>query len=441
MLAFSSLLRSLCVVGVSLKFIDAKPLSFLDVRARSKGFETLSECSVSYDNLEQRCSSGVGAISAEPEWHDNFGRPGGLVGDAEGDGSNIHGKVPYSKPHGLDGEEGWDYHNHGEDWGHLGECGSSQQSPVDLPRFIDVRGQTKHLLWFDYYLDPDLEKDHRAKIINDGHGLSYTTATNGVDLGYVKVGDKAYTAAEYHFHAPSEHTIDGAVFPLEVQIINKEHAPKDKYGTVGTGIAGVSVLFREGASNRLLAALKDGMNGQAPVWSTVSGDATGTISGIFADAFDLEALIPKSGPEREHSFYNYAGSLTQPPCTSGVDWWVLSTPITATREEIRFIRKAIFASESTRHGNARATMPMEDRGVFAGITGFSHAIKFHNMPENLEKDAFQKPRGYSSQDMPWGPHWETEITASGPAPAPGPASPAAPAPYAAAPPSSADKKD
>lgn len=290
-----------------------------------------------------------------------------------------------------------------------------------------------HLLWFDYYLDPDLEKDHRAKIINDGHGLSYMVAANNIDLGFVKVGDKSYTAAEYHFHAPSEHTIDGAVFPLEIQIINREHLK-----VVGEGIAGVSVLFREGASNRFLAALKSGMNGQAPVWTAESGDATGSISGVFGDAFDLEALIPRSGPALEHAFYNYVGSLTQPPCTPGVEWWVLSTPVTATREEIRFIRQAIFASEPSRHGNARATMPMEGRGVFAGITGFSHAIKFHNMPEWTGKDAFQKPRGYSSQDMPWGPHWEAQITASGPAPAPGPSSPsAAPAPYAAASPSAA----
>lgn len=430
MQTYNMLLGVSCLVCAFAKLSSARPLSFLNGRARSKGFESLSECSVSYSTLESRCNTGIGSISAEPEYHDAFDSSGGLIGDAQGDGTNIQGHVPYSKPHGLSVEEGWDYLDHGEDWDHLGECGSPNQSPVDLPRFVDVGGQTKHLLWFDYYLDPDLKKNHRAKIANDGHGLSYSIAANGVDFGYVKVGDKSFTAAEYYFHAPSEHTVDGAVFPLEIQIINREREPKEGQRA---GITGVSVLFREGASNRFLAALKSGMNGQAPIWSVEFGSAIGTISGVFEDAFDLEALIPKSGPELEHSFYNYAGSLTQPPCTSGVDWWVLSRPVTATREEIRFIRRAMFASEPTRHGNARATMPMDDRGVFAGLTGFSHAVKFQNMPGWTEEDSFQSPRGYSSQDSPWGPHWEAQTAASMLAPGPPPS--AAPAPHAVAPPS------
>jgi len=235
----------------------------------------------------------------------------------------------------------------------------------------------------------------------------------------VKIGRQEYAASEYTFHAPSEHTLDGATFPLEVQIMNQERN--------GKGLVGISVLFREGKSNPFLAALKDGMNGVAPTWSPANGAGIGSISGVFSGAFDLESLIPKSGPMHDNTFFNYQGSLTQPPCTEGVDWWVLSSPITASREELHFVRAAIFDSPSSRHGNARSSQPIGDRAVWAGLVGFQHAIKYHSLPQWRTKDAHQEPRGYSSQDMPWGPHWEPKMSPA-PGPAPGLAAPGVPSP-------------
>merc|ERR1719321_2497309 len=106
------------------------------------------------------------------------------------------------------------------------------------------------------------------------------------------------------------------------------------------------------------------MGPRGPNWTTKDGTGVGLVKGIFPQAFDLEGVIPKGDVSREASFYNYQGSLTQPPCTGGVDWWVLSKPISASREEIRFIRKAIFMSESSRHGNARESQPLGNRKIF-----------------------------------------------------------------------------
>jgi len=276
------------------------------------------------------------------------------------------------------------------------------------------------LLWFDYYLDPDLQPDHQGAIVNDGHGLRFDVPSNHVDMVFVKIGKTEYSVSEYQFRAPSEHTIDGAVFPVEMQIYNKAEE----------GIVAISIFFREGESNPFLASLRESAGGDdGPVWNGRS--EIKNIKGIFTGAFDLENVIPKGDVSKEAPFYNYKGSLTQPPCTSGVDWWLLSKPITASRDEIRFIRKAIFMSESSKHGNARESQPLGNRRVFVGLTGFQHAIKRHvNLQGWREEDEVQNPRGYNSGDRPWGEHWDGVGVQPGPAGAPSPA--AAPAPAAPA---------
>jgi len=360
-------------------------------------FASLEQCEAAYDKLWDECNPDVQRTKKPAE---SDGSPG------------------YEPPEGRTGrpsrDKGYDYKEHGADWSGFGECSGPNQSPVDISRHVDIQGQTKYLLWFDYYLDPDLKPDHQGMIVNDGHGLRFDVPSNNIDMGFVKIGKTEYTALEYQFHAPSEHTIDGAVFPLEMQIYN--------FAADNSGIVAISIFFREGESNPFLASLRESAGGKdGPVWQGSS--AKGTLNGQFAGAFDLENVIPTGDVSKEAPFYNYEGSLTQPPCTAGVDWWVLSKPITASRDEIRFIRKSIFMSESTRHGNARESQPLGNRRIFVGLTGFQHAIKGHvTLPGWKDKDEVQRPRGYSSTDLPWGNHWGPDgEDGPGPSPAGSPA--------------------
>jgi len=378
-------------------------------------FNSLEQCEAAYNQLWEEC---------KPITKPTYDTGKGSIKEGElGSPDQSEAREVYHPPEGRSGkpsaEKGYDYKNHGDDWGRFGQCAGPNQSPVDVSRYVDVQGQTKYLLWFDYYLDPDLQPDHQATIVNDGHGLRFDVPSNNIDMGFVKIGKTEYSAQEYQFHAPSEHTVDGAVFPLELQIYNKAHD--------GSGIVAIAIFFREGESNPFLASLRESAGGaDGPQWS-MSGSGRTEISGHFTGAFDLENVIPAGDVAKEAPFYNYEGSLTQPPCTPGVDWWVLSKPITASRDEIRFIRKAIFMSESTRHGNARETQALGNRRIFVGLTGFQHAIKGHrnSVPGWNEKDEVQRPRGYSSDDLPWGGHWGPD-GADAPGPAGSPAgSPAA----------------
>jgi carbonic anhydrase len=369
-------------------------------------FDSLEQCEAAYEQLWDECKP-----TSKPVYDS-----GGKRGSKEiGAPDQSDAKEVYHPPEGRSGkpsaDKGYDYKNHGEDWGRFGQCAGPNQSPVDVSRYVDVQGQTKYLLWFDYYLDPDLQPDHQATIVNDGHGLRFDVPSNNIDMGFVKIGKTEYSAQEYQFHAPSEHTVDGAVFPLEMQIYNKAHD--------GPGLVAIAIFFREGESNPFLASLRESAGGaDGPQWS-MTGSGKSSVSGHFSGAFDLENVIPAGDVAKEAPFYNYEGSLTQPPCTPGVDWWVLSKPITASRDEIRFIRKSIFMSESTRHGNARETQALGNRRIFVGLTGFQHAIKGHvSLPGWKDKDEVQRPRGYSSDDLPWGDHWGSGEVKASPAASP-----------------------
>lgn len=349
-------------------------------QSKASGFDNLVECEVAYDSLHAQCTSTASSTAPDAMGVGKNANLGAntLVSDEDGDSWTPEGRHTYLAPEpgtGKPSKHGWDYRMHGDDWEPLGDCSGQSQSPVDLPKFVGGRGQTKSLLWFDYYSDPDLQAATMAKLINDGHGISMDLRDNGMDFGFVKIGDQEFQASEYAFHAPSEHTMDGATFPLELQIFNFD-TNRAGAGSSKDGLVGVSIFFREGQSNRFLGALREAAKDVAPTWSVKRGGASfRSISGEFSKAFDLEGIIPRIDPSKTTAFYNYRGSLTQPPCTEGVDWWVLSRPISASREEIRFLRKAIFTSESMKYGNARSTMPLGNRTILAGQADFQHVMK------------------------------------------------------------------
>mmetsp|Transcript_9671 Transcript_9671/g.21225 ORF Transcript_9671/g.21225 Transcript_9671/m.21225 type:complete len:482 (+) Transcript_9671:173-1618(+) len=391
-------------------------------RGSVKGFESLSQCNAAYADLAARFD----AVPAHegPAWTPSgWQSRGGLVDDEKDNKLIIRsapidtvGDVLYHPPMSYTGfadPGGWDYRHHGEDWGKFGMCATAQhQSPIDFKRHVDVKGLTKSVLWFDYYVDPKLKPSSKALVINDGHGLRYRARDNGIDLGYVKVGSQEFTAAEYILHTPSEHTIDGATFPAELQIYNRAR---------DGGYVAVGIFFREGESNDFLAALSTAAENTPPVWTLKAGRAVTRIEGSLQAAFDLERLIPKGDAAKERAFFNYNGSLTMPPCTEGVDWWVLSSPVSASRAELRFLRDAIFSSASSQHGNTRSTMPLGNRKVRSGLVGLQHAVKDRLFPGWATLDEATNPRGYSSGDIPWGSHWAESGPVPAPAPAPGPA--------------------
>jgi carbonic anhydrase len=227
------------------------------------------------------------------------------------------------------GEPEWSYSGPTgpEHWGSLSPeyaaCSEgSEQSPIDLGAGAGA--------------PPSLEVDYGAsplELTNNGHSVE--AAIQGANS--VSLDGTAYTLDQFHFHAPSEHTIEGEVLALELHFVN---AADDG------SLAVLGVMVREGEEN--------------PAWSGVTEALGSTVNeGDTAEvqATELAALLPASPANAER--WSYPGSLTTPPCSEGVAWTVFAEPIEMSAKQIAAFTAAY-------EGNARPVQPLGARELAFG---------------------------------------------------------------------------
>ena len=135
----------------------------------------------------------------------------------------------------------------------------------------------------------------------------HTVQVNLTAAGTAMIDGHEYALEQFHFHAPSEHTVDGVHSPVEAHFV---HADADG------NLAVIGVMIVEGAPHPLFDAIIAAIPGneeEAPLSVQV----------------DARTLMPTT-----LMAYRYPGSLTTPPCTEGVTWSVLQEPITWSPEQV-----------------------------------------------------------------------------------------------------------
>ena len=165
----------------------------------------------------------------------------------------------------------------------------------------------------------------KADLVNTGHSIQVSAP--GDDT--VMVGTDRYVLVQFHFHSPSEHTIAGKSFPLEMHLV---HQTSD--GRLGV----VGVLIREGAYNKAFEQ----------IWSKLPA-IKGKEMAHDSVMVNIEDLLPDN-----RTNYRYDGSLTTPPCTEGVKWFVLETPVELSAAQIAAFRAVLT-------GNSRPVQPLNGR--------------------------------------------------------------------------------
>jgi len=172
------------------------------------------------------------------------------------------------------------------------------QSPIDIPS----AGQGGD------GIVPDLEIDWKTgPLALDGKG--YVTNVKATPGSAIMVDGKRYALVQMHLHAPSEELIDGKRFAADAHFVHAD---------AGGKLAVVGLLFEEGVENAELAPILAQMNKE-------KGERT-----IAGAVFDPAALLPG-----DRDYFAYRGSLTTPPCSEGVQWFVLKNPVSISAGQVK----------------------------------------------------------------------------------------------------------
>jgi carbonic anhydrase len=222
-------------------------------------------------------------------------------------------------------------------------CGSGlRQSPVNI--------ETAHV--GAMHGPPLLLRYHASELAveNTGHVVEVMIPPGVEDV--LQIGGDRYQLTQYHFHAPSEHTVNGRHADVEGHFVHTNAAGDT---------AVVGVFYRIGpGSNRLLDTILLG----APETSGEEGEPIGEANP--AELFScLGGARVKRGQVRVDSFYAYSGSLTTPGCTENVRWSVLSDGGHVSRAAVAHFHSVIakFDDYGGYANNNRPVQPLNRRVI------------------------------------------------------------------------------
>ncbi|MFL5418262.1 MAG: carbonic anhydrase [Myxococcales bacterium] len=166
------------------------------------------------------------------------------------------------------------------------------------------------------------------RILDNGHSVQVNPGAGN----FITVGGKRYDLVQFHFHHPSEERIEGKAFPLVAHLVHEDADGK---------LAVVAVLLRSGGENPFVEDL----------WKDLPADVEEEHAS--KTTVDLLRLLPA-----KRGYYTFAGSLTTPPCSEDVTWFVLKQAVAISKSEL-----ATFAKKYSH--NARPIQPLNGRAVQA----------------------------------------------------------------------------
>ncbi|TKY52986.1 Bifunctional monodehydroascorbate reductase and carbonic anhydrase nectarin-3 [Spatholobus suberectus] len=157
-------------------------------------------------------------------------------------------------------------------------------------------------------------KSSNATIVNRGHDIAVYWKD---DAGSIRINGTKFFLKQCHWHSPSEHSINGRKYDLEMHMVHV--SPDNKIFVVG---AFYEIGHRP---DRFLYKLEEDIKHMV--------DEEG------------ERVIGETNPSqiqtRGKMYYRYVGSLTTPPCTEGVIWNIDRKIRTVSEEQVRLLKEAV----------------------------------------------------------------------------------------------------
>ncbi len=225
-------------------------------------------------------------------------------------------------------EEIWSYNNKDnngpENWMKLcpefAECGGKRQSPVNII--------TSEIISFAGIDKPDINyKRTKVKIVNNTHSIQFDVDTGN----HITIDNKKYPLVQFHFHSLSEHTINGKHYPLEIHFV---HIRSE------FDIVVFAIMIEEGKDSPFFKKFFERFPREKGIYTS-------------NDILNLPELLPEN-----KSFYYYNGSLTTPPCSEVVKWYVFKNTIEASKEQIEEFSLLL-------NNNYRKVLPLNGRKIYS----------------------------------------------------------------------------
>lgn len=196
-----------------------------------------------------------------------------------------------------------------------------EQSPIDI---LQTQKAQLPALQFEYTTEP------ARYVINN----RYTIRVNYHDApgtgSFLVVGDKRYQLIQFHFHRPSEESVHGRRYAMVLHLMHRASDGE---------LAGVAVFLKAGHANGTVERL----------WQHMPEDEGQlAVPGLELDPADM---LP-----HETGYYEYTGSVSAPPCTERVRWFVLKTPVEVSPAQIKAFAR-LFPDD------ARPLQPLNGRVV------------------------------------------------------------------------------
>lgn len=245
-------------------------------------------------------------------------------------GEDAHGKAEggAAETHGQHGSAHWEYE------GENGPAAWGKMQPEFSTCSLGRRQSPVHITDADTLVGPAEPLQLRympstASVVNNGHTIQ-------VDLdpaspNTLTVRGSTYKLLQFHFHHPAEERINYKGYSMVAHLVHKNEQNQ---------LAVVAVLMDPGQASAFINK----------VWTYMPLDNQDRVQ-MPPGALNVADLLPP-----DLRYYQFLGSLTTPPCTEGVLWLVLKTPVTLSSEQLRLFSK-LFPN------NARPTQPLNNRVV------------------------------------------------------------------------------
>lgn len=227
-------------------------------------------------------------------------------------------------------------------WGNIAGfeicAGGQSQSPIDFPADVDIlplfNAPKPNLGWSTMKLQPQIE--NWSLNCNKSNSCGYTT-----------LAKERFYVQGLHFHAPSEHTLHGKQYPLEVHLVHR---------SASGDLAVIATMFDyppEQPYRNLIRVHKQKEQGSNKL-----------LQKIWTQLFSSKQKFVKADFRNlvrwNYGVCSYNGSLTTPPCTENV-WFFMQLKVQqVSRQQVNMYAKSV---GSPLDGTNRPLQPRNNREV------------------------------------------------------------------------------